>query len=469
METTGRKLFLIKDLDLPGPQGLLVCYQPGDEQGVVPLFFDLVYDIEEQYSGIIFRGDLGRSNWLPHQEDQLQEVNFVLVLVGPNAPPYWLNADNAAFLAWHAEQGHAIVPCALPGQAPVTPLPPFFKRKRYIDLNKEVRNPSDVILEVFLQTIRRSYLLPRADGSHLGRPLWLHLKNIGPYEDIKFDFTESGQPAGITTIEAENSTGKTIALQALALLLGGEDALCTNFDKPQRWLKQGNKRGSISVQLFGDDKPCHLVIEENQTISKFLKQYGETVTPMLTKAETLVLGYGPCRYRLPHGATTDYIPAKTHPSLPTRSLFSPVTPLVPLSILTRDPNLMEHLVKPVLEIISNYGPKVYYEGQNEFGNIMVKIKNVRQEFSAIGDGLLGFGSLLGDITWRIRIVKPWCTEPLKEAGTLLLDDLALHLHYKWQSIIVDALREAMPSIQVIGTCYSAITNGHLNLKDLGTD
>ena len=60
-----------------------------------------------------------------------------------------------------------------------------------------------------------------------------------------------------------------------------------------------------------------------------------------------------------------------------------------------------------------------------------------------------------DIARRITQANPVLQNPLSEGvGIILIDELDLHLHPKWQRTIIENLRRTFPSCQFIATTHS---------------
>lgn len=73
----------------------------------------------------------------------------------------------------------------------------------------------------------------------------------------------------------------------------------------------------------------------------------------------------------------------------------------------------------------------------------------------------GFRNLLGivfDITYRMAVLNPDLLGNIVEMtpGIVLIDEIDLHLHPKWQWKVVDALKNTFPKVQFIVTTHSPI-------------
>ena len=72
----------------------------------------------------------------------------------------------------------------------------------------------------------------------------------------------------------------------------------------------------------------------------------------------------------------------------------------------------------------------------------------------------GYRSMIGmvlDIACRMAILNPnLLNETYKTDGVVLIDELDLHLHPKWQWRIIEALQKTFPNVQFIATTHSSI-------------
>lgn len=79
-----------------------------------------------------------------------------------------------------------------------------------------------------------------------------------------------------------------------------------------------------------------------------------------------------------------------------------------------------------------------------------------------------------DIAYRMSVLNPNLMSEVTEktSGVVLIDELDLHLHPKWQWKIVEALKTTFPSVQFIATTHSAVILSSCNndhIISLGDD
>ena len=80
------------------------------------------------------------------------------------------------------------------------------------------------------------------------------------------------------------------------------------------------------------------------------------------------------------------------------------------------------------------------------------IYHKKLDFSQIPDGVRSTVGWLADFLMRMDIEKwPHDSDPI---GLLLLDEIDAHLHPKWQRLILPAIKQALPEVQVFATSHS---------------
>lgn len=82
-------------------------------------------------------------------------------------------------------------------------------------------------------------------------------------------------------------------------------------------------------------------------------------------------------------------------------------------------------------------------------------KGIRFFLEQLSDGERGLLALVFDLTRRLCIANPESDNPLTEGKAIvLIDEIELHLHPKWQRMVVRKLREVFPACQFIITTHS---------------
>lgn len=86
---------------------------------------------------------------------------------------------------------------------------------------------------------------------------------------------------------------------------------------------------------------------------------------------------------------------------------------------------------------------------------MVAIKNGSLiQINQLSDGEKSLLALVGDIARRLILANPSLENPLYGEGIVLIDEIELHLHPKWQREVINKLQKVFPNIQFILTTHS---------------
>ncbi len=80
----------------------------------------------------------------------------------------------------------------------------------------------------------------------------------------------------------------------------------------------------------------------------------------------------------------------------------------------------------------------------------------RAEWAELSDGYHVYLALIGDIARRSVILngQDGAEAPLEIEGVVLVDEIDLHLHPRWQRVVLDGLRAAFPKLQFILSTHS---------------
>ncbi len=76
------------------------------------------------------------------------------------------------------------------------------------------------------------------------------------------------------------------------------------------------------------------------------------------------------------------------------------------------------------------------------------------DLSQLSDGERSFLAMICDLGRRLALANPLLDNPLHGAGVVLIDELELHLHPKWQREVREKLLKTFPNIQFITTTHS---------------
>lgn len=92
--------------------------------------------------------------------------------------------------------------------------------------------------------------------------------------------------------------------------------------------------------------------------------------------------------------------------------------------------------------------------QDEPLRLLVDKDGETLDLSQLSDGERSFLAMICDLGRRLAIANPRLNNPLHGPGVVLIDELELHLHPKWQRQIIHKLTTTFPHCQFIATTHS---------------
>lgn len=83
-------------------------------------------------------------------------------------------------------------------------------------------------------------------------------------------------------------------------------------------------------------------------------------------------------------------------------------------------------------------------------------QNGRLPLSSLSDGVRNMLALVADVARRCASLNPHLGEEAarKTPGVLLIDEVDMHLHPRWQQLVIELLCNAFPALQIIATTHS---------------
>ena len=98
--------------------------------------------------------------------------------------------------------------------------------------------------------------------------------------------------------------------------------------------------------------------------------------------------------------------------------------------------------------------------------VMTNSKGIDLEIDQLSGGYKAVLSVIADIAKRLSIANPESSNPLEEEAVILIDELDLHLHPKWQKEIVADLKRTFPNCQFIISTHSPFIIQSLDADEL---
>lgn len=88
--------------------------------------------------------------------------------------------------------------------------------------------------------------------------------------------------------------------------------------------------------------------------------------------------------------------------------------------------------------------------------MLIDKKGKTLDVGQLSQGEKSLMALVGDIARRLAMMNPILENPLEGEGIVLIDEIDMHLHPKWQRIIISRLNTTFPNCQFILTTHSPI-------------
>ncbi len=318
----------------------------------------------------------------------------------------------------------------------------------------------------------------------------LSVKNFRCYKDRTFDFHPE-----VNLIVGQNATGKTALLDAVSVaiatwLLGfkkkNDKKTLETADAALSYIEREGEAQFIEawpvlVSASGSVKGKNISWERSKETPTGNTRYGNAgkLTSLAKQCDQqlaeevslpLISHYGTMRL------WQDPRKSKSKPSL-TATASKPsrldgykhcVDPRIALKELVawfarqewqsfqrgKEPTMLKVVRQAVLNCIEN-AEHLRYDPKRE--ELLLALKDAEpQPFNLLSDGQRCVLALVADIAQKAAILNPHLGEQVLELteGVVLIDELDLHLHPRWQRRVIEDLRTTFPNIQFICTTHS---------------
>ncbi|HZH77147.1 MAG TPA: AAA family ATPase [Archangium sp.] len=321
----------------------------------------------------------------------------------------------------------------------------------------------------------------------------LRIHNIRSFEEQRFSFSrDEGKPYQWVTLLGENGGGKSTVLQTLGLLLAGPEGAQTLVPRPVGWLRGELDVGVLEMSFRqGNTDPGKwksksfkhvLLVTGRQPVVLRKQVYTEPTLLEFPHPELSWLrenafasrgsgwfsaGYGAFR-RLtrsqqiivpalePQARYTNFL-TQFNEDEPLATFERWVVYLDYLSAKSKGQNAKQAKSQRALGIdaINRMLPSgTRFDSVTEQGRILFDVGGRKVPTIAMSDGYRSVLALAGDLIWRLIQAFPESSNPLHEEGVVLIDELDIHLHPRWQRHIAGWLRDQFPKLQFFVATHS---------------
>ncbi|SIR07168.1 retron Ec78 anti-phage system effector ATPase PtuA [Marinobacterium stanieri] len=122
-----------------------------------------------------------------------------------------------------------------------------------------------------------------------------------------------------------------------------------------------------------------------------------------------------------------------------------------------DDVLYDRMFRAIRETISRAVPGVsdiWVDSESGYDIVYIKSRGENLLINQLSDGQRALISLVSDLARRVVMLNPKLNNPLHGQGIVLIDEIELHLHPRWQQGVISSLVKSFPNIQFIITTHS---------------
>jgi predicted ATP-binding protein involved in virulence len=122
----------------------------------------------------------------------------------------------------------------------------------------------------------------------------------------------------------------------------------------------------------------------------------------------------------------------------------------------------------VRDVLDDFLPDISFSRiDKQRGRLLFKTNDGIVPLRSLGDGYQSVAAWIGDLLYRVMEVFDDYRSPLEARGLLLIDEVDLHFHPKWQQELFSFLSTHLPNFQLIVTTHSPMVAqqagpGHLH-------
>lgn len=286
----------------------------------------------------------------------------------------------------------------------------------------------------------------------------------------------------VNLLLGENGSGKTTVLRAIAASAFGPAAKDILRDSSIVRFDETEGRILANFTMHEQDGPPGLGLEAEI----ILKRRGERLfvdegsgfepywAPILESRNDafFVVGYGATRRveRLDTYDSGARTKSRTSRDLRVQSLFEDSFSLIPLAswlpLIRKTKKKRYDSIVDILNAVLAPGRCVFTGKQNESGDYLFAIGNTPIPFQSLSDGYRAIIGWVADLLYHMNHgANP--NQNIKEMrGIVLVDEIDLHLHPRWQMRIVKSIADALPHMQFIFTSHSPLVAGSLEWMNI---
>jgi uncharacterized protein (TIGR02646 family) len=275
----------------------------------------------------------------------------------------------------------------------------------------------------------------------------LQLCDFRGIESLTLELASPDDEAPWTMLLGENGDGKTTVLQALALLLMGEECRERLSLDPGALIRHGAEAAEIVAHLRGSVEPRKLRIERGGTF----EVTGED-------SPSALAAYGAARIPSTQRRRVEV----RHAARPrVGNLFDAGAPLIAADrwLAELDDSSFDFAARALRRLLLEPTETVV---ERRSDGILLRTPEGDKHLGQLSDGYRSMIALAADIM-SFFLTRYGSMDAAE--GVVLVDELGAHLHPRWQMRVVEAFRDAFPRLQFVATthdplCLRGLGHGH---------
>lgn len=265
----------------------------------------------------------------------------------------------------------------------------------------------------------------------------IRIQNFKGLKEFDLSIDASAGSGTWTMLLGDNGTGKTSVLQAIALALAGPSGADLLKTKTSELLTNGESVGYVEVFLEGLMTPLGFELRHGKKIA----YHSPLEVPFSAFGSTRLLAKR--KSRQPDYRSADY-----------ENLFDPHVSLAPHAawIPDLDQSDFDAVGRSLLTLLTPTSDHVYFDRTHN-GTLILRggDRNI-----SVDQMSSGFQSTLAMALDLMRgFLSRWASIEDAE-GIVLIDEIEVHLHPRWQMRIVQSLRQLFPRVQFVATSHSPL-------------
>jgi predicted ATPase len=152
-----------------------------------------------------------------------------------------------------------------------------------------------------------------------------------------------------------------------------------------------------------------------------------------------------------------------------QSLFEDAYSLIPMSAwLPQFKHSNPGRYQQVVHLVNRLMGRGHYTftGEMEGEEFVFERRGLPVPFSALSDGYRAFLGWVGDLLYHVCMTCPSGKKLVDNYGIVMVDEIDLHLHPRWQMTVLPTLARALPNLQFIVTSHSPLIVGSLEWMNI---